>query len=77
MRIDGIKAAPQAEPNKAQLYAAGAAFEAMMLKQILQMALPSPGDSAGDWQGLALDSFARDLAAAHPFGVARLLEPKP
>ncbi len=64
----------EADVSKAQLRAAATAFEAMMLKQLLQSAMPQPSGSAGDWQSMALDGFARDLAAHQPFGLARLLE---
>lgn len=62
------------EPNKAELRAAAAAFEAMMLKQLLQSAMPKAEGQASEWQSMALDGFARDLASQQPFGLARLLE---
>jgi hypothetical protein len=77
-----MRIAPTASPpiapsgQKAELRAAATAFEAMMLKQLLQSALPAPEGSSGDWQAMALDGFARDLATAQPFGLARLLERK-
>lgn len=74
MRIAPAVSPPAASAQKAELRAAATAFEAMMLKQLLQSALPAPGGRAGDWQAMALDGFARDLAGAQPFGLARLLE---
>ena len=71
MRIDSATSPPVA---KAVLRTAATAFEAMMLKQLLQSALPAPDGIAGDWQSIALDVFARDLATAQPFGLARLME---
>ena len=65
---------PQPTASKAELRSAAMAFEAMMLGQLLKSAMPSPAGSAGDWHGLALDGFAKELAASHPFWLARLLE---
>lgn len=68
-----IPAVGQTVPDpaeQAQLHATGTAFEALILQQMLGGALPEAG-AAG---GLALQALARDLAAASPFGVARLLE---
>lgn len=67
---------PRAEAgtSKAELRNAAMAFEAMMLGQLLKSALPAPEGSSGDWHGLAINGFARELAASHPFGLARLLE---
>lgn len=45
-----------------------------MLKQLLQAAMPKAEGQAADWQSMALDGFARDLATQQPFGLARLLE---
>ena len=47
---------------------AAQAFEAMMLRQLLQPIVPS--DGAGS---LALDALAGKLAATAPFGLARLM----
>ncbi|PZU47437.1 MAG: hypothetical protein DI568_10120 [Sphingomonas sp.] len=47
---------------------AAQAFEAMMLRQLLQPIVPS--DGAGS---LALDALAGKLAATAPFGLARLI----
>lgn len=78
MRISAPVPAPaEAAVPKNELRAAAAAFEATMLKQLLQSAMPAPDGAVGDWRGLALDGFARDFAASHPFGLARLLETRP
>lgn len=75
MRISPPPPRPAETPaSKAELRAAATAFEAMMLKQLLQSAMPRPEGATGDWQSMALDGFARDLAAHQPFGLARLLE---
>jgi len=58
--------APAAEPIKK----AGADFEAMLLQQMLRAIVPE-AEALG---GLATEAFARALADASPFGVARLLE---
>ena len=57
-------------PEQARLHQAGAAFEALILQQMLGGILPEA--SVGG--GLAIQALARDLAEASPFGVARLLE---
>ena len=75
MRIaDPISRPVEAGVSETELRDAAMAFEAMMLGQLLKSAMPSPEGGAGDWHGLALDGFARELAASHPFGLARLLE---
>lgn len=43
-----------------------------MISQLLAQARPAPG-AAGDWQSMADRALADHLAAAHPFGLARLL----
>ena len=53
--------------------AAGTAFEALLLKQLLSQALPAAGP-AGDWGGPALEELAGMIAARSPLGVARELE---
>lgn len=59
--------------DQAQLREAGAAFEALILQQLLGGILPE-GGGAGGAGALAIQALARDLAEASPFGVARLLE---
>ena len=75
MRVSAPAPTPApAAPGKAELRAAATAFEAMMLKQLLQAAMPKAEGQAADWQSMALDGFARDLATQQPIGLARLLE---
>ncbi len=67
-----IEPVPPADPgahDRARLREAGAAFEAMMLQQILGSVLPEA--AAGG--GLALQAIARKLSADSPFGIADLL----
>lgn len=59
--------------EQAQLREAGAAFEALILQQLLGGILPEAG-GAGGAGALAIQALARNLAEASPFGVARLLE---
>jgi hypothetical protein len=70
--IDALPPADAGAQDRARLREAGAAFEAMMLQQILGSALPEA--AAGG--GLALQAIARTLAADSPFGIAALLEAK-
>lgn len=58
------------------LSAAGTAFEALLLKQLLTQALPAAG-AAGDWGEPALEALAGMIAARSPLGVARELERMP
>jgi hypothetical protein len=68
--IQPIAATAPDPAERARLQEAGAAFEALILQQMLGGILPEA--SAGG--GLAIQALARDLAEASPFGVARLLE---
>lgn len=74
MRVSPPPLAKPQPAEKAELRSAATAFEAMMLKQFLQSALPPPDGASADWHSMALDGLARDLAAHQPFGLARLLE---
>ena len=68
--IDAVKPIVPDMQERARLREAGAAFEALMLQQLLAPALPEA--AAGG--GLALRALAQQLAADSPFGIARLLE---
>jgi hypothetical protein len=68
--IARVAPAVQDPAEQARLREAGAAFEALILQQMLAGIMPS-GTAAAD---LATQSLARDLAEASPFGIARLLE---
>lgn len=68
--IEPVAATPQPAGDPAELRAAGQAFEALILQQMLGGILPSdmPGSS------LATQALARTLSEASPFGIATLLE---
>ena len=68
--IPPVANGPTEADKTARLREAGAAFEALILQQMLRGVLPD-ADGAG---GLGLRALAEDLAATSPFGVARLLE---
>ena len=52
---------------------AAQAFEALMLRQLLQPMLPQAGAAAP----LAIDALAGQLATASPFGLAALIGTRP
>lgn len=68
--IPPVANGPAEAGETARLREAGAAFEALILQQMLRGAMPD-ADGAG---GIGLGALAADLAGASPFGVARLLE---
>jgi hypothetical protein len=59
-----------AQPGPTQRKAAGTAFEALILQQMLGAVLPEAAGAGS----VALQALARELAEASPFGLARLLE---
>ncbi|TPE59007.1 hypothetical protein FJQ54_14485 [Sandaracinobacter neustonicus] len=65
--IEPISATPRPQPS-AETKEAAKAFEAMMLRQLLQPVLPNDGAAP-----LALDTLAKQLAETAPFGFARLI----
>lgn len=68
--IPPVANGPAEASETARLREAGAAFEALILQQMLRGVLPH-ADGAGE---LGLRALAEELAGASPFGVARLLE---
>jgi hypothetical protein len=60
--------------DRKALTEAAAAFEALMLRQMLQAARPDRQGPEADALSLADEALARRLVAGSPFGVARLLE---
>lgn len=74
MNSPPLAAAGPAPAQTARTPDAGRSFEALMLKQVLQSALPAPEGAAAQWHGLAIDGVATQLASAIPLGLARLLE---
>lgn len=68
--IDPVPASPQRQGDAGELRAAGQAFEALILQQMLGGILPE-NMPAGS---LATQALARSLAEASPFGIAVLLE---
>lgn len=67
-----IPSTPPPAANQRQsddLKKAGQAFEALMLRQLLQPVLPQTEGAAP----LALDALANQLATQSPFGFARLM----
>lgn len=52
---------------------AGQAFEALMLKKLLQSVLPETQAHTGQFYGPALDGVATQIARSMPLGVARLI----
>lgn len=68
--IPPVENRPVEAAETARLREAGAAFEALILQQMLRGILPD-AEGAG---GLGIRALAEDLAGASPFGVARLLE---
>ena len=72
MKIEAMQPfAPAPATDSAQLHDTVNAFEAMMLKEVLQTAIPGSGDAR---HGLALQAVAAELAPAISFGLAQLLE---
>jgi hypothetical protein len=63
----GLSAA--SDPERLRLQQAGAAFEALILGQMLQGLMPE----ANATSGAATQALARQLAQDSPFGIARLL----
>ncbi|MFN7398341.1 MAG: hypothetical protein ACK5SX_04580 [Sandaracinobacter sp.] len=61
---------PPSVPDRAGLREAGAAFEAMMLQQMLGNILPETSAFGGH----ATQALARQLAADSPFGIATMLK---
>jgi hypothetical protein len=59
-----------AQPVPTERKAAGTAFEALILQQMLGAVLPEAAGAGG----IALQALSRELAEASPFGLARLLE---
>jgi hypothetical protein len=68
--IEPVTAQSAPDSEQARLREAGAAFESLILGQMLQGLMPE----ANAMSGAATQALAQQLAAESPFGIAKLLE---
>lgn len=71
-RQTAAPAADAADADRQALREAGIGFEALILAQMLQGAMPDANATAG----AATQTLARQLAETSPFGIAAMLEAK-